>query len=99
MNKLIKIGNQEISEKEFRGQRVVTFKDIDLVHERPEGTAKRNFNFNKNYFIENEDYYLVKPADVQKYEIRTSEINNSGTYLLAEQVEDTNSQMGIWEVS
>ena len=43
MNELIKIGNQEITTKEFKNQRVVTFEDIDLVHERPKGTAKRNF--------------------------------------------------------
>jgi len=85
MNELIKIGNQAISTKEFKGQRVVTFKDIDLVHERSEGTAKRNFNTNKERFIENEDFFFVKPTDIQTYEIRTSEINNAGTYLITEQ--------------
>lgn len=85
MINLIKVGNQEISTKEFRGQRVVTFKDIDLVHERADGTAKRNFNANKDRFIEREDYFSVKPSEVQPYEIRTSEINNAGTYLITEQ--------------
>lgn len=85
MNNLIRIGNQEISEKEFNRNRVVTFKDIDLVHERPEGTAGRNFRENKNRFIEGEDYYSVKPSDIRDNEIRRSEINNSGTYLLTEQ--------------
>ena len=51
MNELIKIGNQQISTKEFKGQRVVTLKDIDLVHERPEGTARRNFNANKKHLL------------------------------------------------
>lgn len=55
-----------------------------MLHERVEGTAKRNFNENKKHLIENVDYFLVKPADVQKYEIRTSEINNRGTYLITE---------------
>ena len=52
MQELIKIGSQEISIKEFQGKRVVTFKDVDVVHERPEGTAKRNFNNNKKHLIE-----------------------------------------------
>lgn len=58
MNKMMKIGNQEITVKEYKGQRVITFKDIDLCHERPEGTARRNFNENKKYFIEGEDYFV-----------------------------------------
>lgn len=82
MNEIMKIGNQEITVKEYKGQRVITFKDIDLCHERPDGTAKRNFNTNKKYFVENEDFFFVKPHDVQAYEIRTSEINNAGTYLI-----------------
>lgn len=58
MQELIKIGSQEISIKEFQGKRVVTFKDVDVVHERPEGTARRNFNTNKKYLIEGEDYFV-----------------------------------------
>lgn len=85
MNNLIKIGNQEITTKEFKGKRVVTFKDIDLVHERPEGTAGRNFRDNKERFIDGTDYFFVKPQDIQTDEIRRSEINNSGTYLITEQ--------------
>lgn len=45
--------------KEWNGQRVVTFKDIDVVHGRKSGTARRNFNSNKKYFIENVDYVIV----------------------------------------
>lgn len=44
MKDLITINNQDLKIKEFNGQRVVTFKDIDLVHERVEGTAKNKPN-------------------------------------------------------
>lgn len=67
MDNLVHIGNADISIKEYKGKRVVTFKDIDIVHERPDGTAKRNFNTNKARFVEGEDYFIVS-AD----EIRTS---------------------------
>jgi len=83
-NELVKIGSHDISIKEYQGKRVTTFKDIDECHERPEGTAKRNFNENKPHFNAGEDYFFVKPADIRKDEIRTSEINNSGTYLITE---------------
>lgn len=59
MNEIIKINNHDVTVKEYKGQRVVTFKDIDMVHERPEGTAKRNFNDNKDKFIENEDFFSI----------------------------------------
>ena len=62
----------------------MTFKDIDQCHGRPEGTARKRFNDNKEHFIEGVDYFLVKPSDVQMSEIRTSEINNRGTTLVTE---------------
>lgn len=63
----ITINGYELPIKEYHEQRVVTFKDIDLVHGRPEGTARKRFNDNKNHFIEGEDFYIVN----QPSEIRT----------------------------
>lgn len=63
MNDLVKIGNQEISKKEFKNQRVVTFKDIDSVHERPDGTARKRFNDNKKHFIEGTDFFKITPSE------------------------------------
>lgn len=79
---IIKINNTDLSVKEFNGQRVVTFKDIDMLHERVEGTAKGNFYENKKHFIENEDYFIIKKS--QKYEIPTLEIPNRGLTVLTE---------------
>lgn len=64
MNEVITIENTEMQIREYDGQRVVTFKDIDEVHQRPKGTAKRNFTRNKKHFIENEDYFVVTREDV-----------------------------------
>ena len=55
MQELTTINNAEILVKEFSGQRVVTFKEIDAVHGRPDGTASRNFRSNRDHFIEGED--------------------------------------------
>ena len=67
MNKIIKINNQSVAVKEYNGQRVVTFKDVDAVHERPDGTARKRFNDNKKHFVEGEDFFEIKGAS----EIRT----------------------------
>ena len=69
MNDIIKINNHDVTAKEYKGQRVVTFKDIDTVHERADGTARRNFNTNKKHFVEGVDFFTVC-AD----EIRTNKI-------------------------
>lgn len=83
-NQIVTINNIGLPVKEYCNQRVLTFKDIDTAHERPNGTAKRNFNANKSHFIEGEDYFIVKPCDIQMDEFRTSEINNRGTTLITE---------------
>ena len=55
----ITINGYELPVKDYNEQRVVTFKDIDLVHGRPEGTARRNFNTNREHFIEGEDFFTI----------------------------------------
>ena len=65
MRELVHIGNSDISIKEYKGQRVVTFKDIDLVHGRPDGTARKRFADNKERFIEGEDYFKVCASEIR----------------------------------
>ncbi|MCI5656692.1 MAG: ORF6N domain-containing protein [Ruminococcus sp.] len=66
--KTITINNTDISVKEYQGKRVVTLKEIDQCHNRPEGTARRNFNKNKQHLIEGVDYFTVS---LTTNEIRT----------------------------
>lgn len=91
MEELIHIGNSDISVKEYKGQRVVTFKDIDVVHGRPDGTARKRFADNRKHFIENEDFFIVTPQELENTRLsekRTSgidEVNPRGTAFLTEQ--------------
>lgn len=59
-SEMVGIGEHVLPVKEYKGQRVVTFKDIDIVHNRPTGTARKRFNDNKKHFIEGEDYFVRK---------------------------------------
>lgn len=52
----VTINNKQLPAVEYRGQRVVTFAMIDEAHQRPDGTAGRNFRENRNYFVEGVDY-------------------------------------------
>lgn len=65
MKEVVTIAGKDIVAKTYQGKRVVTFKDIDFVHERPEGTAKRNFNENKHRFVEGEDYFRIFPDEIR----------------------------------
>lgn len=59
MNDIITVENTEMQIREYNGQRVVTFKDIDTVHCNKKDTAKRNFSRNKKHFIEDIDFIVA----------------------------------------
>ncbi|MCC0678223.1 MULTISPECIES: phage antirepressor KilAC domain-containing protein [unclassified Clostridioides] len=69
MSNAILVNDKKLQVKEFKGKRVVTFKEIDFVHGRAEGTAKRNFSDNKKYFVENVDYFEVSTKIVPSLEL------------------------------
>ena len=95
MNEVITIENTEMQIREYDGQRVVTFKDIDTVHKNKNGTARRSFNRNKKHFIEGEDYFYLKKSNETDsfqeefsnetdYPIRNIKIPNKGITVLTE---------------
>lgn len=59
----IQVLSNQLQVKEWEGQRVITFQDIDTVHQRPRGTASRNFRENRNKFIEGTDFFQVQTPD------------------------------------
>lgn len=66
MKELQCINSTEIEIKEYGGQRVVTFRDIDAVHGRPDGTARKRFNDNRDRFVAGEDYFtLNQPSEIR----------------------------------
>lgn len=64
--KLVSINETQVTVKEYQGQRVVTLSDIDTVHNRPKGTAHRNFNKNRNHLIKGEDYFVVGSDEIRQ---------------------------------
>ncbi|RYF59389.1 MAG: hypothetical protein EOO27_09405 [Comamonadaceae bacterium] len=52
----VTIGDAELSMIEYFGRRVVTLGQVDAVHQRPRGTARRNFNANRQRLIPGEEY-------------------------------------------
>lgn len=103
MNQIL-INNQNVLIKEYEGKRVITFKDIDMVHNRPQGTARKRFNDNKKHFIEGEDFYILdQPSEIRTLGITRPQggtpqsvtlIAESGYLMLAKSLTDDLS----WDV-
>lgn len=104
MSYLETINNTNIAIKEYQGQRVVTFKDVDTVHGRPDGTARKRFNDNKDHFIEGEDYFVLnQPSEIRTLGIQRPQggtpeavtlITESGYLMLAKSFTDDKA----WQV-
>lgn len=62
MQNSVTINSHDLAVKEYQGVRVVTFKDIDRLHERPDGTARKRFNDNRGHFIEGTDFFKISAS-------------------------------------
>ena len=86
MTELVKIEDTELTIREYNGQRVVTFKDIDTVHKNKSGTAYRNFSRNKKHFIEGTHFFVLKKenSNVTICHNRNIVVPNKGLTVLTE---------------
>ncbi len=92
MENSIRINSSKLPIREYNGQRVVTFKDIDAVHSRKDGTAHRNFKANRNRFIEGVDYFRLQRDEIRPFGITSPNggivITESGYLMLAKSFTD-----------
>jgi hypothetical protein len=59
----VAIGETDLRIIEYRGQRVVTLAQVDSVHQRTKGTARKRFNDNKARLIEGEDFVKMSASE------------------------------------
>ena len=57
MKGLVIILDRKVRPAFYHGRTIITLPQIDDFHNRPQGTAKRNFRINRKYFIEGEDFF------------------------------------------
>ena len=93
MTNTITINNQDIRVKDYQGQRVVTFSEIDKVHGKKNNSARVAFNRHKKRFVEGKDYFVSDRYEAQtKYNLTAPNgltlITESGYYLLAKVFDD-----------
>lgn len=97
MDEIITINDHEITPLVYNGQRVLTFKMIDKIHSKPDGSARKRFADNRERFIENEDYFIGKPTEIyeesvlrtyQNKDIKIALLTESGYLLLVKSFTD-----------
>jgi hypothetical protein len=59
MSEIVTINEVGLAVKEYGSERVITLKEMDQLHRRKAGSAKKNFLNNREKFIENEDYFMI----------------------------------------
>ena len=87
MNEVITIENTEMQIREYNGQRVVTLKDIDIVHGKKSDTAKKSFQKHKQHFILGTDYFeMTRKEFGERYSPNEKVAGNPNlkTYLFTE---------------
>lgn len=84
MNDVVSINGNDLSIKMWNGQRVVTFADIDKVHERPEGTARKRFYDNKKHFVKGEEYFVITKSLMSEKRTLGIKVPNRGITVMTE---------------
>lgn len=62
---VVSIAGTDVQQIAYKGEPVVTFATVDEVHQRPEGTARRNFNENRTRFVEGEDFVELTSDEIR----------------------------------
>lgn len=55
----IAVNGMELTMKYYNAIPVITFDEIDMVHQRTSGSSRKNFTSNRKHFIEGVDYFFV----------------------------------------
>lgn len=63
---IVTIQGVELVPLEYQGRRVLTLAMMDAVHQRPDGTAGRNFRENRERLIAGEDYVEVTADEIRR---------------------------------
>ncbi|CAN7464362.1 ORF6N domain-containing protein [Acidovorax sp. LjRoot38] len=65
MSNIVKINDIDMQVIERHDQRFATLAQIDAVHGRPGGTARKRFNDNRERFIEGEDFIKLSASEIR----------------------------------
>lgn len=65
MNEIVKVGNHDVVEIQWRGQKVITTAQLAEVYEASDTQIKQNFNNNEKHFEEGKHFFLLKAQELK----------------------------------
>ena len=93
MNDLMLKQPLPIDRKEYNGQPVLTFRDIDTIHQKSEGAARYRFRDNRKRFIEGTDFFVaeggrISPTGMEKIQEGTILLTQTGYLMIVKSFTD-----------
>lgn len=89
MNEIVKVGNHDVVEIQWKGQKVITTAQLAEVYETDVNNVQNNFNRNQERFEEKKHYFLLKGEELKVFK---SQVTNSDLPI----VDKFASQFYLW---
>lgn len=89
MNEIVKVGNHNVVEIQWKGQKVITTAQLAEVYETDVNNVQNNFNRNQERFEEKKHYFLLKGEELKVFK---SQVTNSDLPI----VDKFASQFYLW---
>ncbi|WP_082499453.1 ORF6N domain-containing protein [Rhizobium sp. Leaf391] len=61
----VSIGGVDVKRITYRGEPIVTMSQVDEIHQRPDDTARRTFNENRDRFVEGADFHSLTSDEIR----------------------------------
>ena len=67
MNEIVKVGNHDVVEIQWKGQKVITTAQLAEVYETDANNVQANFGRNQGHFKEGTHYFLLKGQALREF--------------------------------
>ena len=66
---VVQVADTQVQQIAYKGEPVVTFAMVDDIHQRPDGTASRNFREHRERFVEGADFVKISADEIRRHKI------------------------------
>lgn len=67
MKEIVKVGNHDVVEIQWKGQKVITTAQLAEVYEASDTQIKQNFNNNEKHFEKGKHFFLLKAQELKEF--------------------------------